>query len=319
MKIACVVQGDIRRGTDEVLNFLSLHFDTLIFSTWEDQQLQGVPSKAIVVQNKKPQENGLSNRNMQRKTSAAGIHLAKEIGCTHVLKWRSDMLPTNLNLERLLEWSSSRLRPLQSGRIVTCFFRNLTANPDPFSSIPDVFSFGPIDLMMMLWGDEDFDYSAKYNFPVDILKELGVNDPAQIPAHFFAPESELFVILKSRLQRATGENLNHCGMIDRYFYLIDHEKLKICWFHPVKGFRPIVQAREFPWWTEKTWRTLKPIAISAGYPMTSLRQHIMLKSNKLFNELDQCKQKVWYFSYSRNKSLRFQDKMRKQSHARNKL
>jgi radical SAM superfamily enzyme YgiQ (UPF0313 family) len=52
-------------------------------------------------------------------------------------------------------------------------FRNLSVEPDWFSSIPDIFSFGSIEEMELLWGDDGFNYAAEMNFPEQMRRELG--------------------------------------------------------------------------------------------------------------------------------------------------
>ncbi len=42
----------------------------------------------------------------------------------------------------------------------------------------------------------------------------------------------------------------------------------MCWFHPESGFRSIIQALEYPWWTEQLWRTRNPVICPPGYPVT---------------------------------------------------
>ena len=170
-KTACVVQGNIRRGAEEVLREVRRHFDVVILSTWRDEE-GSVPSgdyELVLID--MPEAPGFSHRNYQRKGTCAGILKAEELGCTHVLKWRTDMLPTRLDVNELLSWSDYKVPEGVPSRLVTCAFRNLSVQPDWFSSIPDLFAFGHIDILKMLWGEERIDFSKKMNPPEQMLRE----------------------------------------------------------------------------------------------------------------------------------------------------
>jgi hypothetical protein len=167
-----VVQGNLRRGSDEVLACLTSHFDRVILSTWDDENPDKIPKGNFeVVLNKKPLVPGYSHRNFQRLSTAAGLRRAEELGATHVLKWRTDMLPTKLDVQQLLKWSTYEVPPGFDSRLVTCAFRNLTVSQDWFSTIPDYFAFADIRLMKLLWGEESFDFSRNMNVPEDMAKE----------------------------------------------------------------------------------------------------------------------------------------------------
>jgi tetratricopeptide (TPR) repeat protein len=269
MKTACVVQGDIRRGTVEVLNHVARHFDVVILSTWKSDE-QKVPQGVFkLILNDKPHHYGATNRNMQRRTASAGISLAESLGCSHVMKLRTDMLPTRLDLQKMLKWTHFNVPDGIPSRIVTCAFRNITVEPDWFSSIPDLFSFGTIEMMKLLWGDSGFNYSLEMNIPRRMTEQCGLKwqeDPNA--CGIFCAESELYAIFKDRLETRFNTPLNHTTIAKRLLYLIDHESLGMCWFHPENGFRSIMQALEYPWWTEQVWRTRNPVVCPPGYPVT---------------------------------------------------
>ncbi len=132
-KIACVVQGDIRRGTVEVLNPVARHFDVVILSTWKSDEQKVPPGNFKLILNDKPLHYGATNRNMQRRTASAGITLAESLGCTHVMKLRTDMLPTRLDMQKMLTWTHFNVPDGIPSRIVTCAFRNISVEPDWFS------------------------------------------------------------------------------------------------------------------------------------------------------------------------------------------
>lgn len=276
--ICAVVQGNLRNGTDEVLACLSKHFKQVILSTWDDEPLDTLRSKGIdIVTSRKPESTGYTHRNYQRLGTAAGLRRAEELGATHVLKWRTDMLPTNLNVPQLMEWSEYDPPQNLGARLVTCAFRNLSVEPDWFSSIPDYFAFSSLRVMKMLWDDEGFDYSQDMNVPEGMVRDCGVgwrNTPDVKTK--FGPETELYAVFKSRLQAYTGKELSHPTIAKTYMRLFDHRHLGVCWFGQ-SGFRSIIQATQHPWWTESTWFSGTPTISKPGYPESSFLQFLTRK------------------------------------------
>jgi hypothetical protein len=297
-KCACVIQGDIRRGTDEVLTELQKHFDLVILSTWKGEEHKIPKGSFEVIFNKKPENPGFTNRNYQRLSTAEGIKYAEIEGCTHVLKWRTDMLPTKLSLNQLLQWSEYKVPQGVSSRIVTCAFRNLSVETDYFSSIPDLFAFCDIEMMKILWGADGFDFSRSMNVPDDMINECGSEWMSEPNAfELFCAESELYANLRSRLQKKIGRKLCHREIAKNYMYLIDHEKLGICWFAADGGFRSILQALQHPWWTERTWITGEPTVNRLGYPEKSSLKKFRKIITPYVVRAKTSKMKIWYKQY----------------------
>ena len=298
VKCACVVQGDIRRGTDEVLIELQRHFDLVILSTWIGEEHKIPEGSFEVILNKKPENPGFSNRNYQRLSTDAGLKCAEMSGCTHVLKWRTDMLPTMLDLNQLLQLSNYKVPQDVSSRIVTCAFRNLSVEPDYFSSMPDLFAFAGIEMMKLLWSADGFDFSKSMNVPIDMITKCGtewMNDNNAFS--IFCTESELYANFKNRLQIKTDRYLTHSTIAKEYLYLINHERLGICWIAPDGGFRSILQALQHPWWTEHTWLTGEPVMNEIGYPEKSLSQKVKRIITPYVIRVGIAKQKWWYKQY----------------------
>lgn len=297
--ICAVVQGNLRRGTSEVLACLSHHFEKIILSTWEDEPAKQFRSKKVdIVLSKKPDAPGYTNRNYQRRNTAAGIRRAEELGATHVLKWRTDMLPTKLDVRQLMEWSEYDPPSGLDARLVTCAFRNLSVEPDWFSTIPDLFAFSSLPMMKLLWGDEGLDYKSEMNVPTQMIRECGLdwrNEPTALTT--YGPEAELYAIFRNRLETVAGKSLTHPVIARRYMHLFDHHRLQICWFGQ-SGFRSIVQAVQHPWWTESVWLGEREMTAPAGYHLTTWRQRFRRKFVTRFairQELN--KQRQWYRDY----------------------
>lgn len=292
-----VVQGNLRRGTDEVLACLARHFDRVILSTWDDENLDKIPNGDFeVVLNQKPPVPGYSHRNYQRLSTAAGLRRAEQLGATHVLKWRTDMLPTKLDVPQLLRWSAYEVPQGLDSRLVTCAFRNLTVKKDWFSSIPDLFAFADIRLMKLLWGDGAFDFSLGMNIPDPMKKECGSSwYEGSDAASLYCAETELYAIFKSRLQIILCQELTHFEIAKDYMRLINHRRLGICWFAEHGGFRSITQALEHPWWTEWRWKYGNPVQVEPGYIETSWLQPIIRKYiSPIAIQYELYRQQRWY-------------------------
>jgi hypothetical protein len=292
MKIGCVIQGDIRRGTNYVINHLQNKFDLVILSTWEECKDNLPKGDFITLLNKKPSVGGLSNRNYQRLTTAKGIKAAKDAGCEYVLKCRTDMLLSRLDLITFIDWANSDYPSDARSRLVMPAFRNLSVQPDWFSSIPDIFSFGRLEEMELLWGDDGFNYSADLNFPEQMRGELDDLRFQGKLSDIYCPESELYAIYKSRLQIRAGKNLSHRTIAKNYLRLIDHQKLGIFWFSNSGGFRSVGQAWEHPWWTEGMWKNGKAVTVPIGFGISYFPGNLRRLASKVKVLLEKMSQSI---------------------------
>ena len=259
-KCACLIQGDIRNGTEEILKEMALYFDTVILSTWDDEPY--IPDgRYHIVLSKKPENQGLIHRNYQRFGVARGLEYAEKLGCTHVLKWRTDMLPVRISQGELLKQSSHSIPTGFGARIVLPSFYCITKEVDCFSHITDYFAFSSIEMMKLLWGDEGFDYAKDVNMSEEICEAIHCD--ASIRSYYI-PESELYALLKERLERKIGIKLNHQRILRDFCSLFDIEDLKICWFSsPERGFRAIIH----PAWTKSSWKkVVTDFSYQKGYP-----------------------------------------------------
>jgi len=306
-KIACIIQGNIRAGFIDVLQEMNRKFDLVILSTWKDERDKLPVGNYEVLLNEKPPNPGMTNRNLQRLSAAAGIEYAKAKGCTHILKWRTDMLPTNMKITDLISWSEYNVPPGMPSRIVMSAWRNLTVEQDWFSSFPDLFAFGAIDAVKMLWSKDGLDFSKPFNVPSDMIKEyelnisnnLLLNKDKKDVTNAYDAHVELYAYFRSRLQHRLNKTLNHKDIAKDYLYLIDHHRLRICWFSGRKWrrFRSIGQAYNIPWWTEKDWQTGYAAVAQMGYANVdrgwrkSLISWIKVEKEMLCQFLYYCKKK----------------------------
>lgn len=299
MKTACVIQGNIRNGFELILKEMQKHFSVVIVSTWEDEQNKIADGDFIKLFNLKPKVPGYSHRNYQRYSTARGLDKAKELGCDYVLKWRTDMLPTKLNLNQLITWAHYNVPDGMKSRIVTCAFRNLSIYDDWFSSMPDLFAFGHIDTMELLWGDEEFDYTKMMNPPIQMITDDGAEwmKRADVSGYWCA-ESELYAIFKDRLHKKLNASLSHEQIAKTYMRLFDHDKLKIVWFDESGGSRPILQAWQHPWWNEDTWKNKNNVDYGKkGYKLNSLVSYVKGKFEPFSRAIQIKRQKRYIKEY----------------------
>lgn len=249
------------------------HFDYVILSTWKDENLISIQShdKLIILTSEKPTVSGYSNRNYQRFTTAEGLRKAYELNCDYVLKWRTDMLPLKLDINDLiLKAEFNSIRGLS--RIVTCSYRCLTVTDDAYSSIPDFFAFGRIDMIKMLWDDSNFNYSKKFNTLGSFLTEESVlTSTLSNVEGFYCAETELYNFFKFRLNNYLNDTYEHEFIIKNFFYLIDNNDIEIVWFSGHENLFRLINTVPFPWWSKSIWLGKKNvIKMNKNYPTSFL-------------------------------------------------
>lgn len=298
MKVGCIIQGDIRRGSSLILELLPQLFDYTVLSTWDDGQ-EAPGGGFELIRSPKPAAPGFTNRNYQRFSTARGLEAAKTAGCDYVLKWRTDMLPTQISVAQLLDWAQYSPPKGAGSRIVVPAFRNISITPDTFSTMPDLFSFGHIVEMEKLWGDDGFNYTQNFNmsaYDTDVLSPQYLNSPAL--SDLYCAEAELFALYRSKLAEKCNQTLSHKLVAENYLRLVDHRRLGILWFGAQSGFRSIGQAWEHPWWTEKNWQQHNARIYPCGYQSSGLISRLKKKISKykIQNEL-KCQEKTWRDSF----------------------
>lgn len=297
IKVGCIIQGDIRRGSKLVLAELPKLFHYTVVSTWDDDKL-ALSGNFELIRSSPPPATGYTHRNYQRLSTARGLQAAKAAGCDYVLKWRSDMLPTTVSMKQLLIWANFQPPPNAKSRIVLPAFRNISIDPDTFSTIPDLFAFGHIDEMIRLWGDEGFNYSQMMNMSLaDQELTRNFQDSPLLP-DLYCAEAELYALYRSKLERSGNIALTHKFVVENHLHLIDHRDLGILWFDKLNGFRSIGQAWEHPWWTVRNWRKCNAKVYTCGYQSKGLIAKFKRKLSKykIASEL-KMQEDIWSANY----------------------
>jgi hypothetical protein len=317
VKVGCVIQGDIRADIQRIIEIMVSKVDVVVLSTWDGEN--NIPkNKCHVILNKRPTNPGEFNRNLQRYSTARGLEYLERCGCTHVLKWRSDIIPLNLNVQLLVELSQKPgLIPL-GGRIVSGGYRHLSVTPDWFSSFPDIFAFGSISLMQLLWSDYEIDYSKSINITSEMVDSLAIkvsSNGDQMFVHGFAyptkiifnPHAELYSIFKSRLQKIIKRSIHHQEVVLELFQIIGDQSLRCVWFPNKRcgAFRPLVRGGKIQWWSVK-----KKNVSQAVYSLNDLVKITESKSviNRFYsvkNGLEIIQQLLWYSSDKIKQRVRF--------------
>ena len=288
-KTGCIIQGNIRtKNIDIIIKEMTKHFDLVVVSTWVGEKIEIDEKKCKVIYNTKPKNPGLTNRNFQRLSVANALRYLKINNIEFVLKWRTDMLPTKMDVNNLIKLANQNLNSKIKSRIVMPAFRNLSVNPDYLSSFPDHFAFGHIDEIELLWGDEKFDYAKEYNF-------IGNEDTSLIQK--YDAHSELYLLYKNRIMKKTNENLLHPEIVASKLYLIDLELLKICWFKNDREFRSIQQAFQYPWWTESGYLKNEFEIFQTNKKQSALIRLFYFLINYLLTKTNAIKQKYWFKNY----------------------
>jgi len=306
-KTGCIVQGNCRPGTLLILREMSKHFNHVYFSTWDDFLgfKEPLPSNVEVIKNRYPPIRGFSNRNLQRFSVNAGLVACRKSGCEYVMKWRSDMLPTRLNVSELIELAHEKQHPPFYSGIVAGVMRTRSVAPDWYSSIEDFYHFGTLEMIELLWGDYGIDYEKMFNPPKGMIAELGDGFFSNIKGEgsYFCAEQELYAWFKYRLEMCLQKPLKHREIMEFFWVPIKNNFLGVCWFSgrisakPLSlFFRPYNPGIARDWWTYESWCVFdQPVYKREGLDMWTIKSRISSYLN-LINLLKQIFEEFYWIT-----------------------
>ncbi|MBY0245769.1 MAG: glycosyltransferase family 4 protein [Sphingobacteriaceae bacterium] len=113
----------------------------IIWSTWEGNEDLHQDSDEVLF-NKLPSDTGVHNLGLQQTSVYNGLVKAKQLGYTHVLKWRSDMIPTDYR---------GFISTLEEDKI--CL---LCQHKGRNGYYTDYFMYAPIDIMLNIWSFSNY-------------------------------------------------------------------------------------------------------------------------------------------------------------------
>lgn len=260
-KIGVVIQGPWMPGVSErVIEFFSSRCEVVLFSGWQtDEHLIGVKNNCKVVINKLPANNGFQNRNLQRISTYAGLKKLLDMGCTHGLKWRSDIIPRNINFPLLLREVNADPRPPFMSRLVMSSFRVIAINADWLSTLPDLYMFGRLDHMLCMWGCENLSMESSHNMPELMRVEMPASseDAKVFLEYMYNPHAELYAIYKDRLlSRLRILNISAKKIFSEQLFLDNYLRYRFDWFGQ-DGKKRSVQKSDFP-------PIIKPFQLKGG-------------------------------------------------------
>lgn len=264
-KTALVIQGDARCAyLDTTVRSMGPQFDHVIVATWPEDaaKMSGLPGEIVVC--RRPPNGGVTNRNNQRVSTATGLRRAAELGCDFALKWRTDLAAANWNTARMLDLVTHKPPARWRSRLLMSAFRINSVDPDWFSSLPDLYAFGDIKLLQLLWRTDGVDFARNFNVPAGILSIPGLCvegdrritwDGRDITGEYDT-HIELYALLKAAMEERLGRAFRHTELVRDYLVPLEHERLRICWFKAGEKleFRAIRKGCHIKWTREKDWR-----------------------------------------------------------------
>lgn len=208
-QIGIVIQGPVIEGnTFNFCNFIQVTYPKvhIVLSTWDDEDVSKfkVLTKANfqIIQSKKPDFPGPSNINLQIVSSRAGIELLDKIGCSHILKTRTDIFLTNPQFLNYLIWAHSK------GKVNAIVFSSFNSFLFRLFSLSDQVMFGSTADIAKYW-------------KIDLVdKETSIA----------IPEVFLFSEYIKSLGYQPDENLeSYLAALAEYAVIADHEQLGQIW------------------------------------------------------------------------------------------
>lgn len=158
---AIIIQGQFVLEDNFTLETIKLYrhnfpLATLILSTWtlSEKLVEEINKYDIhIIQNRPPNNPGISNINLQITTSGAGVTMAKALGAKFALKTRTDQRIYHPSLDTYLAnlLEAYPLAPNRTGQIKRLVAVSLNTFKYRMYGVSDMFLFGHIDDMVRYW------------------------------------------------------------------------------------------------------------------------------------------------------------------------
>ena len=169
---AVVIQGPLQPRDNFTLETVKIYkkiypLSPIIVSTWNSESKKSLNelerAGAVLVVEKKPIDSGWGNIELQVISTASGLRYARDLGCKHVAKTRTDWRmyrPSALQcLNSLLELYPPADIGKQEHRIVASSMATLKHR---IYGLTDIFQYGTVIDMMKYWENLDPDTQGKF-------------------------------------------------------------------------------------------------------------------------------------------------------------
>jgi hypothetical protein len=230
-KVSIVMQGPIIENKQFTLETLKLYKKRypnvqLILSTWnnyEDSVISEFTNIGVeVVTNSMPDYFGISNINLQIKSTKMGILKAKESGCQYCLKTRTDqrIYKHDFILSFISILSSFKLdHKYLKGRLI---IPSMNTFKYRMYGITDMLMFGNIDDMILYW-DVEFD-DRKINEVDSGISALDFSKAKLCEVYL---STEFFKKIKFKTDFTIK---NYWESMANFFFVVDALSIDILWF-----------------------------------------------------------------------------------------
>ena len=245
--LSIIIQGNPVYENDFTLESIKLYQKTfpgcnLILSTWDnvDNNLVAELLKinVIVIKNVIPTNKGVSNINLQIKSTLSGLNWAKKLNSIYIIKTRTDQRIYASSILIYLINLSKAINKIESPNYCS---RIIVSSKNTFSnrlySISDMFQFGYIDDLIDFWTVSEIDIVAFANYVSQNMIKFKIPSYAvEVPEIIL---SALYLNKKNHVLKWTQNDFEE--ILIKYFIVIDKELIDIYW----TKYKPIENPNEY--------------------------------------------------------------------------
>ena len=213
-KLGILIQGS-SSNVEEQKSKWGDKLNDLLFSTWVGEEIKYKNTDKVIF-NDYPADFGSANFNLQIITTINGLTEMKKLGYTHVLKLRSDLVPTNYqDFLKLID--NDNLNFL-------CWHEHIVYDNCP-GYLVDYLMSGPIDDMINLWSIND-------NFcvvPEIILTWSYISKLSNLPINYFLDSLNTnndLLWIKNNIHLSSYQSNNIYDKYKKYDFSLNKENLK---------------------------------------------------------------------------------------------
>jgi hypothetical protein len=214
----------------------------LILSTWDniDNYLvtELLKINVTVVKNVIPTNKGVSNINLQIKSTLSGLNCAKKLNSIYIIKTRTDQ---RIYASSILSYLINLSKAINKIESPNYYSRIIVSSKNTFSnrlySISDMFQFGFIDDLIDFWTVSENDIRAFSNYVSQNTRTFKIPSYAvEVPEIILCA---LYLKKKNHVLKWTQNDFEE--VLINYFIVIDKELIDIYW----TKYKPIENPNEY--------------------------------------------------------------------------